>query len=122
MGMTTRTRERRQRGKEPLSREALALVAQRFKALGDPTRLALLQALFEGELTVQELCERTGTGQANASKHLALLTDQGLLARRKEGLFVRYRIDDPSVRTLCEVVCGSLARRFEVARGHLGPE
>lgn len=49
--MTTRTKERKQKGKEPLSREALALVAQRFKALGDPTRLALLQALFEGELT-----------------------------------------------------------------------
>ncbi len=118
--MATRTREKK--AKEPLSREALALVAQRFKALGDPTRLALLQALFEGELTVQELCARTGTGQANASKHLALLADQGLLARRKEGLFVRYRIDDPSVRTLCEVVCGSLARRFEAARDHLVPE
>ncbi|MBX3470376.1 MAG: winged helix-turn-helix transcriptional regulator [Planctomycetes bacterium] len=108
--------------KAPLSREALELVAQRFKALADPTRLALLQALFEGERTVQELCEATGTNQANASKHLALLTDQGLLARRKDGLFVRYRIDDPTVHALCELVCGSLARRFEAVRAHLVPE
>lgn len=108
--------------KAPLSREALELVAQRFKALADPTRLALLQALFEGERTVQELCADTGTSQANASKHLALLTDQGLLARRKDGLFVRYRIDDPSVHALCELVCGSLARRFEAVRAHLVPE
>ena len=107
--------------KAPLGREALELVAQRFKALSDPTRLALLQALFDGERTVQELCEATGTAQANASKHLALLADQGLVARRKDGLFVRYSIEDPSVKELCEVVCGSLARRYEVVREQLSP-
>jgi ArsR family transcriptional regulator len=111
----------RKKDKTPLGREALELVAQRFRALGDPTRLALLQALFEGEKTVQELCELTGTGQANTSKHLALLADQGLVARRKDGLFVHYSIDDPSVRELCEVVCGSLARRFEAVRRHFAP-
>lgn len=104
--------------KTPLGREALELVAQRFRALGDPTRLALLQALFEGEKTVQELTEVAGTGQANTSKHLALLADQGLVARRKDGLFVRYSLDDPSVRQLCEVVCGSLARRYEEVGRH----
>ena len=104
--------------KRPLGREALELIAQRFRALGDPTRLALLQALFEGERTVQELCELTGTGQANTSKHLALLADQGLVARRKEGLFAHYSLADASVRELCEVVCGSLARRHEAVRDH----
>lgn len=107
--------------KAPLGREALELVAQRFRAMGDPTRLALLQALFDGERTVHELCELTGTAQANASKHLALLADQGLVARRKDGLFVRYSIEDPSLRQLCELVCGSLARRFEEVRGHFAP-
>lgn len=106
---------------KPLGREALELVAQRFRALGDPTRLALLQALFGGEKTVQELCELTGTGQANASKHLSLLADQGLVARRKEGLFVHYSIDDPTVFELCEVVCGSLARRYEEVWRQLSP-
>lgn len=115
-------RKRMKQAKKALGREALELVAQRFRALGDPTRLALIQALFEGERTVQELCELTGTGQANASKHLALLADQGILARRKDGLFVRYRIEDPTIVALCDLVCGSLARRFEeVARSLTSP-
>lgn len=108
------------RPKRPLSRQALELVAQRFKALSDPTRLELLQALFEGEKTVQELCARTGAGQANASKHLSVLAHQGILGRRKDGLFVRYRIADESIRDLCELVCGSLAQRFEAARASFG--
>jgi DNA-binding transcriptional ArsR family regulator len=76
------------------SREALELIAQRFRALGDATRLALLQALFERERTVQDLCAVTRASQANTSKHLALLLDQGLVARRRDGLFTRYRIAD----------------------------
>jgi ArsR family transcriptional regulator len=102
-----------------LSREALELVAQRFRALGDATRLGLLQALFGAELTVQELCARTGTSQANASKHLASLLEQGLVARRRDGLFARYRIADTSLEDLCRLVCGSLAERHEALRAHL---
>jgi ArsR family transcriptional regulator len=115
------TRNQPQGKKAPLGRDALELVAQRFRALGDPTRLALLQALFDGERTVLELCEITGSSQANTSKHLALLADQGLVARRKDGMFARYSIADPSVHDLCEAVCGSLARRYEAFRGHFGP-
>ena len=105
--------------KAALSREALEIVAQRFRALGDATRLALLQALFEGELTVQELCALTGTSQANASKHLALLLEQGLVARRRDGLFTRYRIADTTLEQLCRLVCGSLAERHAAVRAHL---
>lgn len=106
------------RMKKPLGREALELIAQRFRALGEPTRLALLQALFDGERSVQELCALTGSSQANTSKHLALLADQGLVARRKDGSLARYSLADPSVHDLCEAVCGSLARRYEVFRDH----
>jgi ArsR family transcriptional regulator len=102
-----------------LSREALELLAQRFRALGDATRLALLQALFEGERTVQELCELTGAAQANASKHLALLHEQGLVARRRDGLFTRYRIADASLEGLCRLVCTSLAERHDAVKAHL---
>ena len=102
-----------------LSREALELIAQRFRALGDPTRLALLQALFERERTVQDLCAETGASQANASKHLALLLEQGLVARQRDGLFTRYRIADPTLERLCHLVCGSLAERHETVRAHL---
>jgi len=102
-----------------LSREALEILARRFRALGDATRLALLQALFGHERTVQELCVLTDTTQANASKHLALLFEQGLVARRRDGLFARYRIADPALEQLCRLVCGSLAERHEVMRTHL---
>ena len=109
----------RTRGTAALSREALELLAQRFRALGDATRLALLQALFEEERTVQELCELTGASQANASKHLALLLEQGLVGRRREGLFTRYRIADASLERLCRLVCTSLAERHDSVKAHL---
>jgi DNA-binding transcriptional ArsR family regulator len=109
----------RKRAKSTLSREALEILARRFRALGDATRLALLHALFDQERTVQELCAVTGTTQANASKHLALLFEQGLVARRRDGLFTRYRIADATLESLCQLVCGSLAERHEVLRTHL---
>jgi len=105
--------------KTAFPREALELIAQRFRALGDPTRLALLHALFDDERTVAELSEVTGTSQANTSKHLALLLERGLVARRRDGLFTRYRIADPMLERLCELVCGSLAERHASMRAHL---
>jgi DNA-binding transcriptional ArsR family regulator len=102
-----------------LSREALNLLARRFRTLGDATRLALLQALFGHERTVQELCALTETSQANASKHLALLFEQGLVARRRDGFYTRYRIADATLEGLCRLVCGSLAERHEIMRTHL---
>jgi len=102
-----------------LSPEALELVARRFRALGDATRLTLLQALFVRERTVQELSSLTGASQANASKHLALLFEQGLVARRRDGLFTRYRINDTTLQPLCRLVCDSLAERHEAVRAHL---
>lgn len=105
--------------KSELSREALEFIAQRFRVLGDPTRLALLQALFGRERTVQDLCAVTSASQANTSKHLALLLEQGLVARRRDGLFTRYRILDPTLERLCRAVCGSLAERHEAVRAHL---
>src|SRR5262249_46386257 len=109
----------RKGAKPGLSREALEILARRFRGLGDATRLALLQALFVGEQTVQELCALTDTTQANASKRLALLFEQGLVARRRDGLFTRYRVADPTLEELCRRVCGSLAERHEVVRRHL---
>jgi DNA-binding transcriptional ArsR family regulator len=108
---TKLTVARKAAARPQLSREALELVARRFRTLGDATRLALLQGLFEGERTVQELCELTQASQANVSKHLALLHDQGLVARRRDGLFTYYRIADHTLERLCRVVCGSLAER-----------
>lgn len=111
----------RARGKPRLPAEALELIAQRFRALGDASRLGLLQALFDGERTVQELCGVAGVSQPNVSKHLALLLDRGLVARRRDGVFTRYRIADASLEPLCRLVCGSLAARHEAVRASLVP-
>lgn len=84
-------------------------VAQRFKLLGESTRLHLLNLLHtEGELPVQSLVERSGHQQANVSKHLGLMAKEGLVARRRDGLNVYYRIADPTVASLCMLVISRL--------------
>lgn len=84
------------------------LLADRFKALGEPARLGILSELRNGELTVSDLVERTGLGQANVSKHLQYLHALGLVSRRKDGLFVYYRLADENVFRVCEIMCGRL--------------
>jgi ArsR family transcriptional regulator len=96
-----------------LTDEALELIAARFRVLGEPSRLRLLQALESGERSVSALVEITGLTQANVSRHLQTLTEAGILGRRKEGLNVIYFIVDPGIFDLCRHVCGSLKRRIE---------
>jgi ArsR family transcriptional regulator len=88
--------------------EALEQVAERFRVLGEPMRLRLLDSLRHGERSVSELVERTGESQANVSKHLALLHVAGLVGRRREGTTVFYTLTDPSIFQLCDLVCGRL--------------
>jgi ArsR family transcriptional regulator len=94
---------------KPLNDKTLDLVAERFRLLGDPLRLRLLQTLERGEMSVADLVAATGANQANVSKHLQLLLRGGVVERRREGLFVYYRVRDARVFQLCDVVCGSLA-------------
>jgi ArsR family transcriptional regulator len=91
-----------------LTPELLEIIAGRFKALGEPARLQILNALRDGDRTVSELVEETGLGQANVSKHLQLLNGLGFLTRRKEGLFVYYGLADRDVFRLCDIMCGRL--------------
>ena len=98
---------------QDLPKEALEKVASYFQALSEPTRLALLNQLRGGERNVGELAQLTGFTIANVSRHLALLGSHGLVARESRGTSVYYRIADPSVYQLCDLVCGSLARRYE---------
>lgn len=88
--------------------ELLDLVADRFKALSDRARLSLLQEMRAGALTVNELAAATEMGQANVSRHLAVLFANGLVSRERDGVFVRYQLADRDVLTLCELVCGRL--------------
>ena len=100
--------KKRSREKILLSDEVLELIATRFKVLAEPARLRILHALQAGELTVSRLIAHTGYGQANVSKHLALLAAAGMVGRRKEGANVYYSITDPVVFEICEIVCERL--------------
>ena len=100
---------------QDLPKEALEKVAAYFQALSEPTRLSLLNLLRSGERNVGELAQLTGYTNANVSRHMALLTTHGLVARDSRGTSVYYRIADASVYQLCDLVCGSLARQFERA-------
>jgi len=106
----------------PLSERALELIAHRFKLLSEPTRLRLLQLLMTGEKSVNELVGAINTTQANVSKHLGILADGGLVARRKVGVSIIYRIADPSIITLCDLVCTSLQARGEEVLHMLKPD
>jgi DNA-binding transcriptional ArsR family regulator len=106
----------------PLPDDLVELIAQRFRALSEPTRIKLLDRLREGEATVLELTAAIGTSEQNVSKHLGVLHRTGIVRRRKQGNFSYYSIADEGVFALCEQVCGSLQQQLEtlgqiVARG-----
>jgi ArsR family transcriptional regulator len=96
----------------PLPDELADLIARRFRALSEPLRVRILDLLRDQELSVTRLAGRLGAGQQNVSKHLAVLVDAGMLARRKDGNHTYYRIADEAVFALCEQVCGSLQREL----------
>jgi DNA-binding transcriptional ArsR family regulator len=95
----------------PLPDPLLELVAQRFRVLGEPMRIKLLDRLRDADATVGELQEAVGASQQNVSKHLAILRDAGMVSRSKEGTHVRYSISDPGILELCQHVCGGLRRQ-----------
>ena len=88
------------------------LIAQRFRVLGEPMRIKLLDALRDGDATVGELANRLAATQQNVSKHLGVLHQAGIVGRAKQGTFVRYSIADPAVFDLCEHVCGGLREQL----------
>jgi DNA-binding transcriptional ArsR family regulator len=114
-GGSDRTRQG-SRERKVLTQEAFELIAGRFRVLAEPMRLRLLHALGDIEMSVSQLVEATGAGQANVSKHLGIMLDAGLVGRRKEGLNVFYRVADPSVFEMCEAVCSSLGQRLAAHR------
>jgi DNA-binding transcriptional ArsR family regulator len=97
----------------PLPQPLVELIAQRFRCLGEPMRIALLDRLRDGEATVTELTEATGASQQNVSKHLGVLLNAGIVSRIKRGTSSVYAIADETVFALCELVCGGLRRQLE---------
>lgn len=93
----------------PLQPDAAELIAGRFRALSDPTRLRILDHLRRHEeAPVGELTSALGTSQQNVSKHLAALRAEGFVARRKLGTSCLYRISDPDVLELCDRLCAAM--------------
>ncbi len=99
---------------DALPEALLEPIAERFKVLGDATRLAILRSLLDDrELNVGDLVDRLGSSQANVSKHLGILHRAGIVARRPEGTAAYYSVVDPTLVSLCELVCDRL--RSQVA-------
>jgi DNA-binding transcriptional ArsR family regulator len=106
---------------EGLTDQALIQVAQYFSALAEPTRLRILNSLREQEQNVGELAEHCGCSQANVSRHLSTLAKHGLVAREARGTSVYYRIADPTIYALCDLVCGNVARQLEAQAATIKP-
>ena len=106
---------------DPLPEPLIDLVAQRFRVLGEPMRIKLLDRLREGDATVSELQQALGPSQQNVSKHLGILHAAGMVARTKQGNQVRYSISDPTVFDLCEQVCGGVRRQLQELDAILQP-
>ena len=100
----------------PLSDEVVELIARRLRVIAEPTRIKILDRLRAAEATVQELTELVGSTQQNVSKHLGVLADAGIVARRRQGSFTYYRVIDESVYRLCEEGCLSVERLLETWR------
>ena len=102
----------------PLSDKMFELIARRFRMLGEPYRLRILHELQSGEKTVTDLVDALDGNQPNVSKHLQLLHEAGLVARRREGNSIFYAISDPMVFKLCDLVCRSEAQRTRQEFNH----
>jgi DNA-binding transcriptional ArsR family regulator len=105
----------------PLPEPLIELVAQRFRVLGEPMRIKLLDRLRDGEATVGELRDALGASQQNVSKHLGILHAAGMVSRTKHGTQAMYAISDPSVFELCDQVCGGVRRQLRDLEAILQP-
>ena len=105
----------------PLPDPLVDLIAGRFRVLGEPMRIRLLDHLRGGDATVGELQDALGASQQNVSKHLGILLSAGMVARTKQGNHARYSISDPGVFDLCDQVCGGVRRQLQDLEAILQP-
>jgi DNA-binding transcriptional ArsR family regulator len=105
----------------PLTPEAAGLIARRFHALSDPTRLRILDLLRrQDEASVGEIAGAVGGSQQNVSKHLGALLSEGFVARRKSGTSSIYRIGDPGVHQLCDGISSGIEAQLVEMEAVLG--
>ena len=96
--------------------ETYEAIARRFRVLGVPLRLQILHELAEGELTVSEIVDATGSTQPNVSKHLSTLLDNHLVTRTRQGNSAYYAIADEMTLDMCELVCDSIEKSLDDQR------
>lgn len=118
--MNVATRGDRRSPRRRLPDEAIELVAARLRVIGEPTRIRIMGLLDEREATVQELAERLGTTHQNASKHLGVLHQAGMVSRRKEGTAVHYALIDWTGWWLVEQIATSVATHLDEPPDALG--
>jgi DNA-binding transcriptional ArsR family regulator len=102
--------------KTALTPQNLDAVATRFRVLGVPLRLQILNELANGERTVSALVQATGSTQPNVSKHLTTLLAHRLVKREQRGNSAYYSVADPAVFELCAIVCGNIERALDEER------
>jgi ArsR family transcriptional regulator, virulence genes transcriptional regulator len=99
------------------------LQAEVSKTMAHPLRLAILHSLKDGEKTVNDLTELTGSSQSNVSQHLALMRQRDIVRTRKEGSNIYYRVASPKISQACdmvrEVLLEQLCQKQEIAKKHL---
>jgi DNA-binding transcriptional ArsR family regulator len=97
------------------SQRVFELAAELFTLLGTPMRLRVLNALCDGEQSVSQMLEKIDTTQPNLSQHLAVMYRSGVLAKRKDGTQVIYRVQSEKALTLCRSVCSQIAIEMDDA-------
>jgi DNA-binding transcriptional ArsR family regulator len=90
-------------------------VARYFSLLGEPTRLKILHSICQEEKCVSDIIAATGISQTNASRHLGLMYQSGMLSRRREGNQIYYSVADKIFIELCRSVCTQVASREDKA-------
>ena len=98
---------------DPELERLFEVVSGYFGLLAEPTRLKILNAICDGELSVTEIVERVESTQTNVSRHLNLMYGKGVLKRRREGASTFYSIADSNVVTLCRAACVQMASQFD---------
>jgi ArsR family transcriptional regulator len=112
--------KRSKKSPQPVTDEALSLIASWFKVLAEPSRLRILRSIEEGEKNITELVAATGLTQANVSRHVQSLAEAGMVGRRRVGLVTICYIADPTITELCDTVCNNLQKRLARQAKHLG--
>ncbi len=97
-------------------KEVFEEVSNYFFLLSEPTRLKILHALCSGERPVGTIVRDIGATQANVSRQLNMLYRARILARRKDGAQVYYRIEDQNTIELCRTVCSQMSDKVKHTR------